>query len=165
MNVVNAESIMKEIKLVGSTRCVAKDIDGNIVSEKVSKNNILLQIRQPIIRLLGGVMTDPTTLPFINAIGFGSDNTPPDINQTGLIAQVNNSRRLLAMAPTFSTDGLQVTFAVLYDLVDNAIDEVFLREACLYTTEGVAVARTTIGEYKKEPGLFFEFYWTIGYQA
>lgn len=162
---MNIFSEVDTVELYGITKCVTKNAAGEILSEKINKNNILLQIRQPIIRLLGGALTPVASLPFINAIGFGTDATPPNINQTGLVAQVDGSRRMLAMAPTFSSDGLTVTFAVLFDLVDNSIDEVTLREACLYTTEGVAVARVTIGEYKKEAGLFFEFYHEIGYVA
>lgn len=164
-NILKVDDKMSYVELEGTTRGIWRYPDGSIADEKVTKNNILLQIRQPIVRLLGGLMTDPNTLPFISAIGFGSDNTPPAITDTDLVTPVNNSRRLLATAPTFSTDGLQATFCVLFDLVDNDVDGVPLKEECLYTRDGVAVARTVIGSYTKVPGMYFEFYHTIGYNS
>lgn len=165
MDIIKASDDLDCIKASGRIRLVTKDKDGNIVDEINEPNNILLQIRQPIIRLLGGVMTPNEDLPFINAIGFGSDDTPPTITDKDLITPVNNSRRLLATAPTFSTDGLTATFCVLFDLVEPDIDGKDIKEACLYTKDGVAVARTVIGSYSKAAGMFFEFYWTIGYSA
>lgn len=163
-NILTAEDKMQYVELKGTTKGIWRYPDGTVADEKVTKNNILLQIRQPIIKLLGGLMTPKENLPFISSIGFGTDDTPPSIDQTGLIAPVNNSRRLIASAPVFSNDGLQVTFCVLYDLVEPDVDNITLKEECLYTTDGTAVARTTIGEYKKIPGLFFEFYHCIGYE-
>jgi hypothetical protein len=157
-------SDLNPVKLKGTVRIVERDSNHNIVSERVERNNILLQIRQPIVKLLGGLMSDPSTLPFVSQIGFGGDDTPPTILDTGLIAPVNNSQRLIATAPTFSNDGLQVTFAVLYDLTEPDIDGIALKEACLYTRDNVAIARTVIGSYTKIAGMYFEFYWTIGYQ-
>jgi hypothetical protein len=163
-NMLTSNSELNDIKLKGTVRIVERDANHNIVNERVEHNNILLQIRQPIVKLLGGLMTDPSTLPFVSQIGFGEDDTPPTILDTGLIAPVSNSRRLIATAPTFSNDGLQVTFAVLYDLIEPDIDGIAIKEACLYTRDNVAIARTVIGSYTKVPGLFFEYYWTIGYQ-
>lgn len=164
INSISVEDSLDVVKAYGTVRIVTKDANHNIVDERVETNNILLQIRQPIIKLLGGLMTDPNTLPFVSMIGFGTDDTPPAITDTGLKAPVNNSRRLIATAPTFSNDGLQVTFAVLYDLVEPDIDGTALKEACLYTRDGVAIARTVIGSYTKIAGMYFEFYWVIGYQ-
>lgn len=165
MSIIKVKDGIPYLEVKGTVRMVSRDADFNIVDDRTTHNNILLQIRQPIIRLLGGAMTPNEQLPFVNQIGFGTDNTPPTIEDTGLKASVDGSRRLIAAAPTFSTDGLTVTFAVLYDLVEPEIDGVDLREACLYTTDGIAVARTVIGSYEKVAGMYFEFYWTIGYEA
>lgn len=162
---IHVEDDIYQLEVEGSIRCITKDANGNIVDDVTEKNNILLTIRQPIIRLLAGAMTPVADLPFIKAIGFGSDDTPPTITQTGLIAPISNSRRLIAMAPTISNDGLKATFAVLYDLTEPDIDGVDIKEACLYTADGIAVARTVIGLYRKVTGMYFEFYWTIGYTA
>ena len=164
-NIIKVNDVFETIECKGTVRMVTRDANHNIVDERTEHNNILLTIRKPIVKLLGGAMTPNSELPFINSIGFGTDDTPPAITQTGLGAEVNNSRRLIAMAPTFSNDGLRVTFAVLYDLVEPDVDNIDLKEACLYTADGTAVARTVIGSYKKIEGMYFEFYWEVGYAA
>lgn len=164
MNNTANQSILdyQTFKMKGTTRWVLKDSDGNIVSDTARDNNILLQIRRPIIKLLGAAQLEKTDMPFVYAIGFGTDGTPPDETQTGLIAPVAGANfKLLAAAPQFDADGLGVTFVVLFDLTDAAVDGVTLREACLFTQDGTAIARTTIGEYKKLTGLFLEYYHKI----
>lgn len=158
-----------DIPMVGNTRVVVKDADGNIIDDIHNKNNILLTIRKPIIRLLGGVkatsLTDTAALPFVNSIGFGTDDTPANINQTSLVAPITGSQRMIATAPTFSDDGLRATFAILFGLIEVGIDGQYIKEACLYTADGTAIARVCIGSYQKIAGLYMEFYWEIGYEA
>lgn len=155
------------IRLKGSTRWVAKNAYGEVVDEKCVDNNILLQIRKPIISLLGAAQTDKAQMPFVNAIGFGTDGTAPSEVQTDLIAPITGAKKLLAAAPQFDADGLGVTFVVLFDLTDAYVDGITLREAVLYTQSttanpnGIAIARTAIGEYKKLTGLFLEYYHKI----
>ena len=151
-----------DIKMKGTTRWVLKDAEGNIISDVVRDNNILLQIRKPIIKLLGAAQLEKTAMPFVYAIGFGTDGTPPDETQTGLIAPIAGATfKLLAAAPQFDADGLGVTFVVLFDLTDAAVDGITMREACLFAQDGTAIARTTIGECKKLTGLFLEYYHKI----
>lgn len=145
----------------GTTRWVAKDINGNIVDEVTKENNILVQIRLPIIKLLGASSLEKTAMPFVNAIAFGTDGTVPNENQTGLIAPISGAKLLLASDPQFDTDGLGVTFVVLFDTT-SVVDNMTIREAVLMTqSTNTAIARTAIGEYTKLPGLFLEYYHKI----
>lgn len=50
-------------------------------------------------------------------------------------------------------------------MVDDAVDNQDIKELGLYTTDGTMIARTTVGLWRKTPGLYFEIYWTIGYNA
>lgn len=193
--VYNQDLDLGTIKLKGDIKWVARTKEGEILDQYETSNAILLQIRQPIIKLLGAfgnvhlsynvnntgwnqvpdtnvvqavtgdisLQVVPTTLPYIAKVGFGSDGTPATIYDTDLIAPIIGGEKLLAAAPTFSADGLRVTFATLLDLQElNGVD---IREAVLKTVDGVAVARAPIGYYKKIPGVIFEYYHTIGYQG
>ena len=42
-----------DVKLKGTVKWCAKDAEGKVIEEYSGSNNILLQIRQPIIKLLG----------------------------------------------------------------------------------------------------------------
>ena len=150
------------IRLKGTGRWVAKDADGNIVDEKVTENNILLKIRKPIITLLGASQLEKAAMPYVTAIGFGTGSTAPTENDVGLEAPIPGaSLKLLAAAPQFDDDGLGVTFVVLFDLTDAAVDNVTMKEACVFTQDGTPIARTVIGSYTKLPGLFLEYYHKI----
>ena len=93
------------MNLKGTTRWVLKDAEGNIISDTARDNNILLQIRKPIIKLLGAAQLEKVDMPFVYAIGFGTDGTPPDETQTGLIAPVAGADfKLLAAAPQFDAE-------------------------------------------------------------
>lgn len=195
MSITEVKSVMPttEAKLRGTVSWRAKDADGKVVEEYSGTNNIVLQIRQPIIKLLGAfgniqlatnienhgwvkvpdtyVVQDvhgdiaiqvlPTTLPYVSTIAFGSDGTPATINDKDLAAPIAGAEKLLATAPVFSPDGLQVTFAIVVDR--NELNNVEIREAVLRTVDGTTVARAPIGYYKKIPGMYWEFMWTIGY--
>jgi len=195
MKVKDNVSFSVPVKLKGKITGITKDKDGNIVSEQETNNNILLQIRQPIIKLLGAygninmaynvngtgwavvpstnqilnvtgnvqLQVVPDTLPYIASIAFGSDPTPATINNTGLIAPIQGAQKILAAAPIISKDGLSVTFAVLVGL--DELDNQEICEAVLQTVDGTAVARAPIGYYKKIPGMYWEFYWEISYNA
>lgn len=182
-----------DVKLSGRVSWKAKDKDGNVVDSYDGSNNILLQIRQPIIKLLGafgnvqlaasinggdwnkvpdtytlldvhgnvGLQVVPTTLPYVARIAFGSSDKPATIYDTDLEQPISGADKILATAPIFSPDGLQVTFAVLVDM--NELNDVEIREAVLRTVDGTAIARSPIGYYRKIPGMYWEFMWTIGY--
>lgn len=168
MKVVNKEATLglcKDQKLVGRVCIVAKDADGNVVDTNNVTNNIVLSIRNPIIRLLGGWGTDPEKLPFVRQIALGTGSTPATILDTKLEAEVEGSRKVTATAPTISEDGLSLTFSFLYDMVDEAVDNKDIQEMALFTIDGTMIARTTVGLWRKTTGLYFEIYWTIGYAA
>lgn len=168
MQVVNKETnlgLCKDQKLVGRVHIVAKDADGNVVDDSRVTNNIVLGIRNPIIRLLGGWGTEPAKLPFVRQIGLGTGSTPATVLDTQLEEEVEGSRKLAATTPTMSEDGLSLTFSFLYDMVDEAVDNKDIQEMALFTTDNVMIARTTVGLWRKTTGLYFEIYWTIGYAA
>ena len=160
---MHVNTTIENIELKGSLRLVTKDLNGNVLSDNVVDNNILLAIRVPIVKLLGGFNTPTNQLPIITAINFGSDNTAPTIYQTDLIAPVDGATKALLSAPAFSQDNLRATFAVVFGPTE--FNGITFKEAVLKTATGVAVARTVIGSYTKSAGTYFEFYWTIGYSA
>lgn len=150
------------LNLKGTTRWVAKLPDGTIVDDFTEENNILLQIRKPIIKLLGASQLEKTAMPYVTAIGFGTNGDAPTEDDTGLKAPVvGASNKLLAAPPQFDEDGLGVTFVVLFDLYDVSVDGIELKEAVVLTQDGTAIARTAIGAYTKLPGLFLEYYHKI----
>lgn len=106
---------------------------------------------------------DLGSMPYIAKIAFGSNSTPPTIYDTALVEPITASEKLLSASPIFSTNYLQATFAVLYGL--NELEGITMREAGLFTVDGTLVARALIGEYTKISGVYFEFYWTIGYSG
>ena len=168
MQVVNKETnlgLCKDQKLVGRVHIVAKDANGNVVDDSRVTNNIVLSIRNPIIRLLGGWGTEVEKLPFVRQIGLGTGATPATVLDTKLEEEVEGSRKLAATTPTMSEDGLSLTFSFLYDMVDEAVDNKDIQEMALFTTDGTMIARTTVGLWRKTTGLYFEIYWTIGYAA
>ena len=194
-NTVHSTDLINTVELEGHVKWIARKPDGKIVDQYEHSNSILLQIRQPIIKLLGAfgnvhlsynvnytgwnqvpdtnvvqsvngdisLQVVPTTLPYVARVGFGSDGTPATVNDTGLILPIAGGEKLLAAAPTFSADGLRVTFATLLDL--NELNDVEIREAVLKTVDGTAIARAPIGYYRKIAGVIFEYYHTIGYQG
>ena len=96
MKVVNKEATLglcKDQKLVGRVHIVAKDANGNIVDTNNVTNNIVLGIRTPIIKLLGGWGTAQDELPFVRQIALGTGATPATILDTKLEAEVEGSRR------------------------------------------------------------------------
>lgn len=100
-------------------------------------------------------------MPFVNQIKFGSDGTAPTIYQTALLAPITGAVKILPAAPTISADGLQATFGVVFDA--NELNDTVIREAALVAADGTTIARAPTGEYRKLTGIYFEFYWTIGY--
>lgn len=147
--------------MFGVTHGIIRDANG-IVYEEQSKNNIVIAIRKPIISLLGGYLAS-NPLPFINQMKFGSGITPPTIYDTSLEEPITGAVKILPAAPTISQDGMLVTFSIVFG--ENEMNDITMREAGLFTVDNTMVARSVIGEYKKLPGMFFEFYWTIGFGA
>jgi len=106
------------------------------------------------------------SLPVVTSMAFGTSSVPATIFDTGIHTpiDINNpstGKKNLAVSPTFSTDGLKATFAVMF--ADTEMNNVAVSEVALLTANNIAIARTVIGSYTKLPGMFFEFYWTIGY--
>lgn len=151
--------------LHGQVHGVLKDRDGNVVHMFDTPNNIVLGIRIPIIKLLGGWGADVEDLPFVRQIALGLSDTPATSTDEALGQELSGSRKLTATVPTISEDGLRLTFSFLYDTVDDAVDNQDIKELGLYTTDGTMIARTTVGFWRKTPGMYFEIYWTIGYNA
>lgn len=152
-------------KFVGSVKFIIRDKDGNIVDEGGVTNNIVLGIRKPIIKLLAGWALEPGQHPFVQQLALGSGDTAPTVLDNGLVAEIEGSRKLAATAPTISEDGLTATFAFLYNEVDDAVDGKDIKEMGLFTVQGDMIARTTIGLWRKVTGMYFEVYWTIGYNG
>lgn len=150
--------------LYGRVRFVAKNKEGEIVEEGGVPNNIVLGIRKPIIKLLGGWGNTSEDLPFVRELALGKGDTAPVVTDTQLVSELTGSRKLTATLPTISEDGLSLTFSFLYDMVDDAVDNQDVKEMGLFTTDGTMIARTTVGLWRKTPGLYFEVYWTIGYR-
>lgn len=182
-------------ELKGTVRIVQRDKDGNVHSDTSRSNTVVVGIRSPIVRLLGGnnhivvkykttangafasvpsgghvgpvngdlyISVDYGSLPFIGSIAFGSSGDPATMYDTALKTAIAGGEKLIAMAPTIDSGNLKVTFAAV--IGDQELNDVMIREAVLKTTDGTVVARTPIGEHRKIPGMFFEFYWTIGYE-
>lgn len=160
---MNIQDTLEAPTLKGEIKTILRDAEGNVVQETTTPNNILVSIRKPIISLLGGYGMGNADLPFIKYISFGSDDTPANINQTGLVAPIAGAIKLIAANPIISADGLTATFAVLFGM--DELNNTTMKEACLVTADGTAVARSVIGSHSKPAGFYFEFYWTIGYQA
>lgn len=194
-NTIHIVDNMADIKvpMQGKIAWRSLDKDMKVVEEYSHSNNILLQIRQPILKLLGafgnielaynlnnagwlkvpdtykllgvngdiGLQVVPTTLPYIARIAFGGSDQPATVNDTDLVDPIAGADKILATSPTFTPDGLQVTFSILVDM--NELNNVEMKEAVLRTVDGTAVARAPIGYYKKIPGMYWEFMWTIGY--
>ena len=153
-----------ELPMRGSTHGILRDRSGRVVHEDARSNNIVTAIRVPIIKLLGGYLApNYAQLPFVNQMKFGTGNTAPTAYQTGLVTPLQDAVKVLPAAPTISQDGLQVTYSVVFG--ENELNDVTMREAGLFTSDNTMVARSVIGEYHKLAGMFFEFYWTIGFDA
>lgn len=154
-------------KLVGSVRCRVLDKDGNVVFEDKTHNNILVNIRQTIVKLLAGnTYTAVTEFPYVNSISLGTGDTPnPDnLNMTALEEPIAGTENLVRMS-TVASDGLSVTFAFLYGANVTGLDDVEVKEMGLWDRENRLIARTVVGGWTKTAGLYFEVYWTIGYAA
>ena len=151
--------------MLGSTHGILRDRSGKVMHEEHSKNNIVTAIRVPIIKLLGGYLSpNYALLPFVNQMKFGTGSSiPASAYNTGLEAPLQDAIKVLPAAPTISQDGLQVTYSVVFG--ENELNDVTMREAGLFTSDNTMVARSVIGEYHKLAGMFFEFYWTIGFDA
>jgi hypothetical protein len=102
-----------------------------------------------------------SNLPVVQQIAFGSDPTPATEFDTGLIAPISGASKLLACPPVFTSGGLQAQFSVLFG--ENELNDTPICEAVLLTPTGTAIARAAIGSYTKVAGMFFEFFWTIGF--
>ena len=149
--------------LKGFTRGVIKDASGNIYHEEKKDNNIVLAVRTPLVKLLGGFLSQNyAQLPFVSQIKFGNGVLPPTIYQTGLQSPIPGAVKILPVAPTVSSSGLEVTFSVVFG--EQEMNNTLMTEAGLFTTDNTMIARSVIGEYTKMPGMFFEFYWTIGFE-
>lgn len=159
----NSLGLCRDYKLEGRVGFRLKDAEGNIVSDGKVTNNIVLSIRYPIIKLLGGWGSDVADLPFVRQLALGTGDTAATIADEQLDEELAGSRKLTATVPTIADDGLSLTFSFLYDMVDDAVDNQDIKEMGLFTTDGTMIARTTVGLWRKTPGLYFEVYWTIGY--
>lgn len=122
---------------------------------------------------------DTSALPFVDTIVFGTNipagstavsTVPVSSTDTGLTNPVPASFRRISPNPIVSADGLSVTFVAVYPLTLAGLDGVHLREVGLFcggddASGGTMIARALIGDFVKPVGMFFEFYWTIGYTS
>ena len=122
---------------------------------------------------------DTSALPFVDTIVFGTNvpaggtavsTVPVSSTDTGLTNPVPASFRRISPNPIVSADGLSVTFVAVYPITLAGLDGVHLREVGLYcggddASGGTMIARALIGDFVKPVGMFFEFYWTIGYTS
>lgn len=122
---------------------------------------------------------DTSAIPFVDTIAFGTNipagstvvsTVPVSSTDTGLTNPVTASFRKVSPNPIISADGLSATFVAVYPLTLTGLDGVTLREVGLFcgsdsSSGGTMVARALIGEFVKPIGMFFEFYWTIGYTS
>lgn len=160
----NSMGLCEGKTLYGKVKFIAKNKDGHIVEEGAVSNNIVLGIRKPIIKLLGGWGATTESLPFIRVLALGESDQTPSVTDTQLGKEIDGSRKLTATVPKVSEDGLSLTFSFLYDMIDDSVDNKDVKEMGLFTTDGTMIARTTVGLWRKTPGLYFEVYWTIGYR-
>ena len=122
---------------------------------------------------------DTSALPFVDTIVFGTNipsgsstvsSLPISSTDVGLVNPVPASFRRISPNPIVSADGLSVTFVAVYPLVQAGLDGVHLREVGLYcggddASGGTMIAKALVGDFVKPVGMFFEFYWTIGYTS
>lgn len=160
----NSMGLCEGKTLYGKVKFIAKNKDGHIIDEGAVSNNIVLGIRKPIIKLLGGWGATTESLPFIRVLALGESDQTPSVTDTQLGKEIDGSRKLTATVPKVSEDGLSLTFSFLYDMIDDNVDNKDVKEMGLFTTDGTMIARTTVGLWRKTPGLYFEVYWTIGYR-
>ena len=160
----NSMGLCEGKTLYGKVKFIAKNKDGHIIEEGSVSNNIVLGIRKPIIKLLGGWGATTESLPFIRVLALGESDQTPSVTDTQLGKEIDGSRKLTATVPKVSEDGLSLTFSFLYDMIDDSVDNKDVKEMGLFTTDGTMIARTTVGLWRKTPGLYFEVYWTIGYR-
>lgn len=146
----------------GSVYGVTKNSAGEVLSELKKANMVVKGIRPVIVQMLAGSgYKDPAELPSIDTIKFGDSNTPPDLSDTGLKGNIIATKTIIGAA-ALSDSNRKATFSVL--LGDTEAVDASIREAGLFSGDTL-VARTTFGTYTKSSGTYFEFYWTIGYNA
>lgn len=161
---VTSMGLCENKPLYGKVKFVAKNKDGQVVEEGAVTNNIVLGIRKPIIKLLGGWGATTDALPFVRTLALGESDQTPNVTDSQLGKEIDGSRKLTATVPKVSEDGLSLTFSFLYDMIDDAVDNKDVKEMGLFTNDGTMIARTTVGLWRKTTGLYFEVYWTIGYR-
>lgn len=155
--------------LQGRVRIVMKDASGETLTDTTVKNNIVIGIRNPIMKLLAGALVeDKASLPFINTLKLGKSNKAVSVSDTDLNDPIENSEARAVPPVQLSSDGLRATFAFAYSAADQYINStdtntIKIREMGLYTSDGTMVAHTVVGEWEKRPGVYLEVYWTIGY--
>jgi len=166
------------IKLRGIVTYKAYDKDHNLVDTKTTHNNIVLGIREPIIELLSGYQAllypeKLANLHFIRKIRLGNNPQAPTALDNKLYGEIPGSENMCISEPQINTSGPNVTFAFMYNPT-SSIDGKIIKEMGLYAckqdgTGDVLVARTVVGDetsgWTKLNGLYFEIYWTIGYQG
>lgn len=152
-------------KLVGSVTYKMYDKNHNLVSTETTHNNIVLGIRKPIMSLLAGWNKSMDSLPFVKSVYLGTGTTQPTVLDTALEKPIPGSFKETNSDPIINDAGPSVTFAFMYDATDTNVDNIEIHEMGLFTKDNVMIARTTVGTWKKVPGLYFEIYWTIGYQS
>lgn len=154
----STSSIPEEMK--GQIRYVTKDKDGKVIAEHSQSNMIVKGIRPIIVQMLAG-SGYTTPLPSIDKIAFGDSSVAPTVLDTGLKGATLVEKTIIGAA-ALSDSNRKATFSVL--LGDTEANGYNIREAGLFSGTTL-IARTTFGTYTKSAGTYFEFYWTIGYDA
>lgn len=141
------------------------DKNHNLVSSGEATNTVVLGIREPIIQLLGGFNSGLAELPFIQKLKLGNMNGTPTTEDTSLWGDTLGETET-HNTPTFEGGNYpSVTFSFMFPADDPTLESDDIHEMGLYTTKDRMVAHVDVGTWRKVPGLYFEVYWTIGYQA
>jgi hypothetical protein len=151
-----------DFDLKGKIKMVTKDMEGNILETHEQNNMIVRNIRPIIVQLLAQTgYSNVGTLPSITSIRFGDSSAPAAVNDPTLRGSVLITKAIIGSG-ALSDSNRKATFSVL--ISDNDAPGASICEAGLFAGDTM-IARTTFGTYTKAAGTYFEFYWTIGYDA
>ena len=150
-----------DFEMQGWIKYVVKDSTTHDTLDSHEQHNMIVRGIRPVIVQLLAQSGYSTPLPKIDTIRFGDSSSPSTVNDTTLKGNLIVSKPILSSA-ALSDSNRKATFSVL--LGDNEANDTNIREAGLYSGD-ILVARTTFGTYTKAAGTYFEFYWTIGYDA